>query len=884
MTAAVEEEHAWQRGYPRELLREISQLFAAHDRGMVRSRFGRFDDAEAARTLAAGSLRLIAGPDGQLAAAVVIRTARSSGSFSDWRGYRMSIPAGASRVLRMAGDPQLLAAQIAELRAPLYVEHWREHPAERGILEALALDLWAVKISAYSELRGIAAQDPPDRPLGDLDAQALAQLQVEVPAAQILAELRSCAPPFADHYSTYNERESWSACSLRGYSDDPAMIEKPSEMPKRWKAEHLDLLDAELRDTALFERFPTVRSFVESMGVAHRVRFMRLAPERGELSRHADSTDPDAGSDDGKLMRCHFPIVTNPAVRFSGWDLDGARQEAHMAVGEGWWLDTRKPHAATNSGSTERIHLVVDLEASAELRARAGRYAERVEQIIPQRISIPEDPPDRWSRPMVETRDPTAAGKMTEQSYVMVGLEELKTHPRNPRRGDAERIARSIMANDFYGALIVQRSTGFILAGNHRYEAAKIAGMAELPVIYVDVDDDRALRIMLVDNREADLAGYDDAELASLLQELAISDAELIGTGYTTEDLALLVASDRMLELEEEQAPPIPESYSIVDRPTIEAEAFRYWREHGFPYPDQPLHLHMIELNALAACSRDKLIHSHLGYRIADSYHPERWHAQVENKPTPFDAWADDGRLAVSIRIILDAHQAMTPSQLAHILAHAHGSQACWNFRPAFALAIYRMLAPPGATILDTSTGYGGRLVGFLASEASTYIGVDPAADTCAANARLVADLCPANKTVELHQQPAEDLDPQSFEQRCDLAFTSPPYFAKEHYTDEETQAWKRYPTIADWTDGFLVPMLRLQHASLKPGAANAINIADITIGKSEHRLVDLTIEHALHIGFVLDHVERFPLPRRFGANHEDEPVSEPVVILRRSA
>jgi hypothetical protein len=39
-----------------------------------------------------------------------------------------------------------------------------------------------------------------------------------------------------------------------------------------------------------------------------------------------------------------------------------------MKVGEAWYLDVRKPHRAVNSGDTPRIHMVVDVVSSEELR------------------------------------------------------------------------------------------------------------------------------------------------------------------------------------------------------------------------------------------------------------------------------------------------------------------------------------------------------------------------------------------------------------------------------------------------------------------------------------------------------------------------------------
>lgn len=58
--------------------------------------------------------------------------------------------------------------------------------------------------------------------------------------------------------------------------------------------------------------------------------------------------------------------------------------------------------------------------------------------------------------------------------------------------------------------------------------------------MWVDVDDDRALRILLADNRTNDLASYDDTVLASLLSDLA-NTSDLTGTGYDGDDLDQLI-------------------------------------------------------------------------------------------------------------------------------------------------------------------------------------------------------------------------------------------------------------------------------------------------------------------------------------------------------
>lgn len=120
-------------------------------------------------------------------------------------------------------------------------------------------------------------------------------------------------------------------------------------------------------------------------------------------------------------------------------------------------------------------------------------------------------------------------------------IDQLVEHPDNPRRGDEGAIEESMAAHGFYGAVLAQSSTRRIIAGNHRCRVAARRGEATVPVLWLDVDDDRARRLLLVDNRTSDDATYDDRELARLLEDLAALDDGLIGTGYDPADLAKLL-------------------------------------------------------------------------------------------------------------------------------------------------------------------------------------------------------------------------------------------------------------------------------------------------------------------------------------------------------
>lgn len=308
--------------------------------------------------------------------------------------------------------------------------------------------------------------------------------------------------------------------------------------------------------------------------------------------------------------------------------------------------------------------------------------------------------------------------------------------------------------------------------------------------------------------------------------------------------------------------------------------AFTYARTHGFPYRHVSVPIGMQEINRLAAMGGRELLTSVLGYQLADTYHPERFAVTVPGKKTPLAAFCDDKLLKRAILIASADGAAVTPTSLCSALAITSGVQAAANFRPGFALYLYKRFAPHGAVVLDTSTGYGGRLVGFLASSASRYIGVDPNTVTHRGNLRLAVDYL-ASDRVELINLPAEDVPHELLKGRCDFAFTSPPYFQKEHYSDEETQSCNRYDSGDAWRVGFLRPMLELQFAALRAGSHNVVNIADVIIGPKTYPLVEWTLADALAIGFDVIDVEEFPISRMPGQGERPQKF-EPVVVMRK--
>jgi hypothetical protein len=280
------------------------------------------------------------------------------------------------------GHDGLAADALSIFEEPCWFYLWAEDKESVAIAEDARFKWVGTKVTTFGELiaiyfkdghdaksRGFSRVHPSRNKIEDLSIEKTRQLDVAWgPLVEQVSSQLETMGDFTNHYSNYNKGKAWSALSLRGYTPDPKFITKPEEMSKKWKANHMDDI-FEMQDTMLRAALPAVEPILGVLpGKLHRIRLMRLAPGGGELTRHTDQVDPDSGTTDGKLMRFHFPLTTNKDVIFSTWGVDGKRKNAHMAIGECWYLDVRKPHAAVNGGTTDRIHLVVDVEANDEVR------------------------------------------------------------------------------------------------------------------------------------------------------------------------------------------------------------------------------------------------------------------------------------------------------------------------------------------------------------------------------------------------------------------------------------------------------------------------------------------------------------------------------------
>lgn len=414
-------------------------------------------------------------------------------------------------------------------------------------------------------------------------------------------------------------------------------------------------------------------------------------------------------------------------------------------------------------------------------------------------------------------------------------------------------------------------------------------------VVSVDADKDKTVAVETISDSQFELSVKKATELKQYVGErVAIADSADAELDDEEKQLEGVVDDDDGLEEAEQDEPLQGDLFGDISVPkvkrkkmfsddTIIETAFDYHRREGFPYREVSPAMAMFELQQLAETEGKALIQSKLCYQVADTYHRHRFHANANGMSSPFASFNDDKKLRKAIKLELKLSK--KPRVYAGgMMTLVNGTQACSNFRPGFAAHLYREYAPENSTVLDTSTGYGGRLLGAVASQqVSRYIGIDPNIPTFQANIRMIEALKLRSLIdFELYNLPAEDVDVEIVRNRCDFSFTSPPYFAKEIYSNDDTQSWMRYKTGEDWRDKFLRKMLELTYIALKPGCFAIVNIADVKLKNKVYPLASWTVQMGEAVGFKHIDTANFPMMARFGKGMADEVAVEPVIVFKK--
>lgn len=235
------------------------------------------------------------------------------------------------------------------------------------------------------------------------------------------------------------------------------------------------------------------------------------------------------------------------------------------------------------------------------------------------------------------------------------------------------------------------------------------------------------------------------------------------------------------------------------------------------------------------------------------------------------DRFYDDRKLERAIRLCFDYRDGsnlVSPTGLRRALELVTGENI-QNFKPLHARAIVEYLCPVlWGNVYDYSAGYGGRLLGITTSNLRyNYTGVDPNTETI--NYLHYLNDCiydSVGNRGKLIKSVSESYQPENI----DLAFSSPPYFNLEKYSDEPTQCMNQFSSLDEWFDGYVVPTMQNIYRGLVSDGVFATNIADYKIGSNkEFKVVDRWIETAEKLGFKHTQTIKMMLNTRPGVGND---------------
>ncbi|HWR51678.1 MAG TPA: ParB/RepB/Spo0J family partition protein, partial [Bryobacteraceae bacterium] len=137
--------------------------------------------------------------------------------------------------------------------------------------------------------------------------------------------------------------------------------------------------------------------------------------------------------------------------------------------------------------------------------------------------------------PTRPTAQPPEPAPPATDHVAQLSIEQIEPNPLQPRRvfqtERLEELAQSIRSNGIIQPLVVRRNNGRyqLVAGERRWRAAKLAGMAQVPVIVQEFPDDRLLEITLIENIQREDLNAIETALAfeRLGKELHLSHEEI---------------------------------------------------------------------------------------------------------------------------------------------------------------------------------------------------------------------------------------------------------------------------------------------------------------------------------------------------------------------
>lgn len=395
-----------------------------------------------------------------------------------------------------------------------------------------------------------------------------------------------------------------------------------------------------------------------------------------------------------------------------------------------------------------------------------------------------------------------------------------------------EQIKKSIREFGFNDPIAVWHENEIIEGHGRLLAVMEMSEIEDVPIIRLDeLSDEQRKAYTLVHNK---LTMNTDFDLQLLnLEPDDITDIDMTEFGFDLD-----FDDDEVEESEKEEV--IYFENELIQNKVVEA-----WQETTLDdfiktIIDEPTA--MYQFNRLCSGYNE-------GYNISLLFNPHRLDTDTVKHKSILYGYNEDAEYRKQFaRYMVNVSAKVVPQTqyYKYIGIGTAGYQYVNEFQPYLARDIYKKFCKDGDKILNPCAGWGGRLLGIASSRLQDieYIETEPATQTYNGLVKL-KDWLGLDDNYKQYNLPFEQLELK--ENYFDFAFTSPPYFNTEIYSDEDTQSAKNQDSYASWRDNWYIPFIDKILFTLKVGGKALLNVGNARYPMEKdlkQHLKELNIEH----------------------------------------
>lgn len=209
-----------------------------------------------------------------------------------------------------------------------------------------------------------------------------------------------------------------------------------------------------------------------------------------------------------------------------------------------------------------------------------------------------------------------------------------------------------------------------------------------------------------------------------------------------------------------------------------------------------------------------------IGMKLCEHFFPNFYKIKNASGKSFASSWNKENLIKV-LRWNRKSHSTPYLSEIKRGIYFCTGLTKNTMFRPHLAKTIVSSF--DGSVVLDPCCGWGGRMLGTLAS-GKKYIGFEPNEETYEGLQRLAKFI---GESPVLHKMGSENIY-KYVNESVDIVLTSPPYFNLEVYSDLPTQSENMFKTYEDWKQNWLTKIIEQSVSKLSENGVSCWNVHNI--------------------------------------------------------